>query len=81
MHTTNLKGVLAFLNNIVVKLVPQTCRREFWARELGQGVEIHAVDVQTEDIEDEESKEGNEIGQGQEFHCPFLEQMMKKSRM
>ena len=52
MHLPDLPGVLAFLDNIVVELIPETCGSELWPRDLGKWIEIHAIDVQSEDVED-----------------------------
>lgn len=56
MHLPDLPGVSTFQNNIVVELIPKTCGSELWPRDLGEGIKIHAVDIQPDEVKDE--KEG-----------------------
>lgn len=62
MHLPDLPGVSAFLDNIVVELVPETCGSELWPRNLGKGIKIHAIDIQPEDVKDREDRQQSEQG-------------------
>lgn len=66
MHLPDLPGVSALLDNIVVEFIPEGCGSEFGARELGKWIKIHAIDIQSEDVEDEADTE--QFEQGRQFH-------------
>lgn len=66
MHLPNSPGVSAFLDDIVVELIPQSCGGELWPGNLGKWVEVDAIDIQAEDVEDKEN--GKQFEQGGQLH-------------
>lgn len=53
VHLPDLPGVLPFLDHIVIELIPEACGGELRARNTGEGIKIHAVYIQPNDIEEE----------------------------
>lgn len=66
MHLPDLPSVSAFLDDIVVELIPQTCGSELWPRKLGEWIKIDTIDIQAEDVEDKEDRE--QFEQGGQLH-------------
>lgn len=44
VHTFNLIDILSPSNTVIIELVPQRNCSEFWARKLGQRMEVETVD-------------------------------------
>lgn len=53
VHLPDLPCVAALLDNIVVELIPKTGGSEFWPRDLGEWIKIHAINIQPNNIQDE----------------------------
>ena len=66
MHLPDFPGVSAFFDNIVIELIPKTCGRQLWPRDLGKWIEVDAIDIQRKDIKDKE--DGKQLEQGPCFH-------------
>lgn len=66
MHLPDLPGVSAFLDDIVVELIPQSCGSELRSGNFGKWIKIDAIDIQAEDVEYKEK--GEQFEQGGQLH-------------
>lgn len=58
MHLHDLPRVPSALDDIVVILIPKGRRGYLWARELGQGAEVQAIQDKCWDIDNEQAYAG-----------------------
>lgn len=57
VHALNLPDIHASLEDIEVEFIKESCRGEFWAREVGQRVSVQTVDHDAHCQEDNQDED------------------------